>query len=210
MLISCVYRAPGQRLSTFCDSLEPILNNDRNNKTMFVCGDVNIDLLQHESQDSVRHFLDLMYGIGLYPLITKPTRITRTTTTLIDNIFTTDIEQHYACGLLINYISDHLPIFVMCKNNIKNKDNENKHNKRCIRQIKKENITLLNCELGKFSWEHVLDKNNVNEAYDTFISDFTCIFDKCCPVKEVNVNTIRHEPKKLWLTSSLVNACHKK
>ena len=118
MLISCVYRAPGQKLSTFCDSLEPILNNDRNDKTMFVCGDFNIDLLQHESQDSVRHFLDLMYGIGLYPLITKPTRITRTTTALTDNIFTTDIEQHYACGLLINDISDHLPIFAMCKNNI--------------------------------------------------------------------------------------------
>ena len=126
MLISCVYRAPGQKLSTFCDSLEPILNNDRNNKTMFVCGDFNINFLQHESQDSVRHFLDLMYDIGLYPLITKPTRITRTTTTLIDNIFTTDIEQHYACGLLINDISDHLPIFAMCKNNIKNKDNQNK------------------------------------------------------------------------------------
>ena len=97
---------------------------------MFVCGDFNIDLLQHESQDSVRHFLDLMYGIGLYPLITTPTRITRTTTTLIDNTFTTDIEQHYACGLLINDISDHLPIFAMCKNNIKNKDNQHKRNTR--------------------------------------------------------------------------------
>ena len=56
----------------------------------------------------------------------------------------------------------------------------------------------------------MLDKNNVNEAYDTFISDVICIFDKCCPVKEVNVKTIRHEPKKPWLTSSLVNAYHKK
>ena len=163
MLISCVYRAPVQRLSTFCDSFEPILNNDHNNKTMFVCGDVNIDLWQHESQDSVRHFLELMYGTGLYLPITKPTRITCTTMTLIDNIFTTDIEQHYACGLLINDISDHLPIFAVCKNNIKNKYNQHKRNTKRTRQIKEENITLHNCELGKFSWEHVLDKNNVNE-----------------------------------------------
>ena len=28
-------------------------------------------------------------------------------------------------------------------------------------------------------------------------------------MKEVNVKIIRHEPKKPWLTSSLVNACHK-
>ena len=78
---------------------------------MLVCGDFNIDLLQHETHDCVRQFLDLMYSIGLYPLITKPTRISQNTATLIDNIFTTDIEQHYTCGLLINDISDHLPIF---------------------------------------------------------------------------------------------------
>ena len=63
-----MYTEHQDRLSTFCESFEPILNNDRNNKTMFVCGDFNIDLLQHESQGSVRYFLDLMYGIGLYPL----------------------------------------------------------------------------------------------------------------------------------------------
>ena len=88
---------------------------------MFVCRD--IEVLQQESQDTVRHFLDLIYGIRLYLLITKSTRIARTTTNIIDCIFTTDIEQHYACGLLINDISDHLSIFAVCKNNIKKKDN---------------------------------------------------------------------------------------
>ena len=92
-----------------------------NSKTMFVCRDIK--MLQPESQDTVRHFLDLIYGIRLYLLITKPTRISRTTTNIIDCIFTTDIEQHYACGLLINDISDHVPTFAVCKNNIKNKEN---------------------------------------------------------------------------------------
>ena len=36
-------------------------------------------ILIHESEDRVRQFLDSMYALGLYPLITKPTRITPTT-----------------------------------------------------------------------------------------------------------------------------------
>ena len=38
---------------------------------------------------------------------------------------------------------------------------------------KRRIYSLLNCEQGKLSREHVLDKNNVNEAHDTFIYDFT-------------------------------------
>ena len=41
----------------------------------------------------------------------------------------------------------------------------------------------------------MLDKNDVNEAHDTFIYDFTCTFYICFPIKEVNFNTNRHEPK---------------
>ena len=47
------------------------------------------------------------------PLITRPTRLTNSTATLIDNIFTNDfidIEQSMT-GLFITDISDHLPIF---------------------------------------------------------------------------------------------------
>ena len=50
----------------------------------------------------------------------------------------------------------------------------------------------------------------MNKAYDTFISNFSYIFDKCCPMKEVNINKSRLEPKKPWLSTGLVNACHKK
>ena len=92
--ITCVYRAPGQNISTFCDNIVPIIDDGHRNGKKFVCGDFNINILQHEPEDSVRQFLDSMYALGLYPLITKPTRITRTTATIIDNIklFTHDIE----------------------------------------------------------------------------------------------------------------------
>ena len=82
--ITCVYRAQGQNISTFCDNIVSIIDDGHRNGKKFVCGDFNINILQHESDDSVRQFLDSMYALGLYPLITKPTRITRTTATIID------------------------------------------------------------------------------------------------------------------------------
>ena len=82
-----------------------------------------------------------MYAIGLRPLITKPTRVTRTTATLIDNILTNDIDIQYERGIIIDDLSDHLPIFSMCVNSIK-KIISNKI--KAVRQIKEENIIALN------------------------------------------------------------------
>ena len=39
-------------------------------------------------------FMDLIYNKGVFPLITKPTRITNTSSTFIDNIFTNDFNHH--------------------------------------------------------------------------------------------------------------------
>ena len=56
-----------------------------------------------------------MYSLGFYPLIDKPIRITNISATLIDNIFTNELRYHLTFGILINDISDHLPIFAICE-----------------------------------------------------------------------------------------------
>ena len=56
-----------------------------------------------------------MFSITLIPQITKPTIITPTTATIIDNIYSNDIlcEYNQLQGILYSYISDHLPIFIL-------------------------------------------------------------------------------------------------
>lgn len=65
-----------------------------------------------------------MYSNSLFPVIIKPSRITTDTATLIDNIFTNKIDSKIVGGLLINDISDHLPVFAIFQNFFKEK-NEN-------------------------------------------------------------------------------------
>ena len=50
---------------------------------------------------------------GFYPLILRPTRVTKNTASLLDNIFTTEVKFRVDSGILLSDISDHFPIFAM-------------------------------------------------------------------------------------------------
>ena len=72
-----------------------------------MCGDF-IDLLKHETHNNTKQFLDIMYSLGLFPLIDKPTRITDSSTTLIDNIFTHELRFNLICGIMFKDIILHI------------------------------------------------------------------------------------------------------
>ena len=69
-------------------------------------------LINNENHTLTSDFVDLLHSHSFISLINRPTRITSTTATLIDNIFTnsTNIENSFQ-GLLVTDVSDHLPIF---------------------------------------------------------------------------------------------------
>ena len=58
-----------------------------------------------------------MFSNACIPLICRPTRITPTTATLIDNIYSNDLtgNENQINGISYADISDHLPIFVLTK-----------------------------------------------------------------------------------------------
>lgn len=57
-------------------------------------------------------FISMIYSTGLYPRITRLSRIISHYATLIDNIFTNSMKTNAERGLLYN-ISDHLPEFIV-------------------------------------------------------------------------------------------------
>ena len=60
------------------------------NKTMFLMGDWNLNLMNLSCHQATGEFLDLMFSRIFFPLITHPTRITSHKASLIDNIFTNE------------------------------------------------------------------------------------------------------------------------
>ena len=72
-------------------------------------GDFNLNLMNYQSHNLTGEFLDMMYSNTFFPLITRPTRITSHSATLIDNISQNSLETNLLSSLLFTDISDHLP-----------------------------------------------------------------------------------------------------
>ena len=66
---------------------------DKENKVCYLMGDFNVDLLKSESHDYSNRFAEQLFTFSFSTHITKPTRVTSHTATLIDNIFTNNIEK---------------------------------------------------------------------------------------------------------------------
>ena len=68
-------------------------------------GDFNLNLMNYQSHNLTGEFLDMMYSNTFFPLITRPTKITSHSATLIDNIFQNSLETNLLSSLLFTDIS---------------------------------------------------------------------------------------------------------
>ena len=76
-----------------------------------------MDFLKHEKHVHTRDFIETNLDHQLLPTVTKPTRITITSSTLIDNIMIGKKYQgRYSSNIGISDISDHLPLILNIDN----------------------------------------------------------------------------------------------
>ena len=95
----------------FSIALEEIISSRDPNIKTYIMGDFNINLLDYSTSPPVIFFLNLMISSNYYPVITRPTRVTPISCTLIDNIFCNRIDEIESTGVITTNISDHYPIF---------------------------------------------------------------------------------------------------
>ena len=110
---------PNSSVDVFNERINDILNViQKENKLIYVMGDLNIDLLKSDVHKSTSSLLDVLYSYNVLPVITKPTRVTESTATLIDHILTNnfDIDASHHQGILCSSISDHYAIFHVAGN----------------------------------------------------------------------------------------------
>ena len=119
-----------------------------------MCGDFSVDLLQYDKHAATNDYIDQLFAIGLHPLITRPTRITSHSKTLIDNIFTTDLSSHIHSGLIINDMSDHLSIYQITEYSYKTSNNL-AYSKR--RVVNEETVCALVNDLKEINWNTIMN-----------------------------------------------------
>ena len=93
VVIAVIYRIPDSSVDdVFNEHINDILNViQKENKLIHVMGDLNIDLLKSDAHKSTSSLLDVLYSYNVFPVITKPTRVTESTATSIDHILTNNL-----------------------------------------------------------------------------------------------------------------------
>ena len=208
IIIGIVYRIPNTDVNVFNDTLENLYKLMKpESKLLYVMGDFNINLFNMDTHPTTSEFVDLNFTHSLLPLIDRPTRITKRSAMLLDNIFTnnlcngTEIFQ----GILYTDISDHFPIFMI---ELNTKMMQGKSNNYTIKRIQNET------NQNKF-WQYLTDADfnsliNIHDAqhaYSSMHKTLELAFNLAYPKQKVNVKYLN---RKTWLSAGLKKSIKRK
>ena len=144
----------------------------------------------------------------MIPQITKPTRITQTSATLIDNVIVSKkLSGHTESRIMIENISDHLPSLVSISNFT---HSQKERVKIYSRDTRKHNLAKLREALGNTNWDVELDpyRNNIEVMTEKFQRLLGENVDHFPPYRE---RTINHKKlrKEKWVTGALLISIQK-
>ena len=109
-ILGVIYRHPKQNLNDFIQKISKCLDNlNKRNKTYYICGDVNVDFLSCDNNKEIKNYCDSLSSYGCMSFLNFPTRVTFTSSTLIDHLYSNDTRNDIKCKILIHDISDHFP-----------------------------------------------------------------------------------------------------
>ena len=204
-IVGVIYRHPSMdQLSFIDDFMKPLIDKmQTENKKLFITGDYNFDLLNLENNETA-HFFETMMSSHLMPTILLPTKLNTKKDTIIDNIFTDQINPEIKSGNLTITISDHLPSFFIMP-----KDNQNHIPKKqdiYVRDIKSFDKTNFVLDYLNIDWGEKLDryKDDVNKATEFFFWKINKLLDKYMPWKKLSNKQYKRRFKP-WINNVILN-----
>ena len=191
--VGTVFRPPGTYLDKFHRRMqEIIIKIQKENKKCYIMGDYNINLMNYDVHAPTAEFTDMMYAISFVPLINRPTRITESSATLIDNIFNNyfdGLTKGIQC-ILVTDINDHFPVVYI-------NDESKKQEKEVIvmeRIHSSENKNLFYKALSNMEWNSIYVNNDTQGAFTEFHNKLTTEYNRYFQKNEYISNIMTKSP----------------
>ncbi|KAK3082416.1 hypothetical protein FSP39_020964 [Pinctada imbricata] len=188
-----VYRSPSSN-ANFWDSLEYSIDTAVDiNPHIIMVGDLNVDLLvQTDNRCN-----DLINRFNFTNVITSPTRVSRTRSSLLDPILLRECSSGMSDVIPIDSeISDHLATYV----EILLRERSSGTYKRKVWCYKDADFLFLNSLITDYNWQNLFDEiSDADYACEKFTEIFSSFVKQCIPIKQV---TIRQNDKP-WFNSDL-------
>ena len=168
--------------------------------------DHNLDFLKSGWHMDTQNFIELNLDSNLLPCITRPTRITKSTATLIDNLLISkNLQGKQDSKIIITDISDHLPSIVNISGNIL----EKKQKIEIIsRKINDKTIQAITDVLAGHDWESDLCNEDVNSNFTLFHDRLLSTLNKMAPERKIKL-TNKQPKREPWIGPSLLKCCTK-
>ena len=201
LCVVCIYRSPDGQFDKFLEKLELVVQKIlMKGKILILCGDWNIDFL-HESRNQ-KDLTDFLLRYNLVNTVQSPTRITKSTSTLIDVIVINGKHYKEPATVVELGISDHQAqvLAVLGKTHTNGKRRELK------RHFGDENIREFQYLLEKETWQEVFLETEVNAKYNAFMKSVLHPFNIAFPLE------VRHRKKpqrNRWITQGIQMASQK-
>lgn len=189
-VVGAIYRSPNGNYEEFLNFFgQKIENEDICKNEVLIMGDFNINFNDTENYNT-KKLNNMIRDSGYKQIMNHDTRITNTSSTMIDLIITNmyDLEP---LPFIYPNISDHLIIGtnlnICVRNNIES---------ICFRNFNKENINKIKIDLVGKNWQY--DCTDLDILYDNFIHNISSSVNKICPVE----NKIAYKSKN-WYNSKI-------
>ena len=177
-IVSACYRPPHSNPDQF-DLFERFLSKcDNENKEFLIIGDINCDwsATQHDSSTKRLIFLSTLYN--LHQLIAEPTRVTKTSSTLIDLILTNQPEHISCSGVIDLGLSDHSLIYAIRKHLTP----RSKQTRKEVHNYKRFNERDFIDDLSNVPWFIISQFIDPNDCWRVWHSLFCEVLDRHAPL----------------------------
>ena len=208
LVIGVIYKHPNIDIRIFTRELGQLLAVlNYKNRNIFLMGDFNINIINQNTNTS--DFINMLASHFLLPVFSAPTRKGLTNSSCIDNIYTNHSFHHSMRKIVLDDISDHLPLFLSL-----NLSSAIELRNGSVKQFRRPRSDCNFDELlSEVDWSAVIgsldeDRNDVTTAYQSFITRFQQIYNYCFPISLQNSRS--RTPRKEWMTAGLLKACRKK
>ncbi len=192
VIVGCLYRHPKSLVCTYDYIIDVLKLVSLRNRTFYILGDFNDDLLGSNSK-----LQKVIENAKLTQLITKPTRITSNSATLLDVIVTNRPSSALQCDVFPCPLGDHELITV----SVNLQRPRRLPTVKIIRDLSKYSPSMF-CSLLRHE-RHNLNNIFISDNVDTQVKMFTDVFMECLNHCAPLVRKAVRRPPAPWINDNL-------
>ena len=205
ILLISAYRPPNTNGKVFLGEYRRLLDSlkKQKNHEIIIGLDHNFDLLKSHLNLTTNDFLEINLDRELLPCISKPTRVTNKSASLIDNILISrGLQRNFDSFIITEDISDHFACLSVIRD-----QNKSMKGPRFIktRNLDDSKIDDIIKKLQEFDWTDILSPLDTNDGFEIFHSTLLSTIDLVAPEIEVRIRK-NQTAKDPWITKGILTS----